>query len=134
MGIASSQPHRIYHPQEEGEWIEVRQLGGAALDHAAKEGTHRIFETARAMGADLFIALREQREEIAAADTDPNRDPLSGYDALALLDAGVLAWSYSERVTKTAIRDLDPVTRDWAAREILKLSLPPGEDEVKNSA
>ena len=129
MALISNLAVRRDIPHEPGEWIEFRPLGWLDLERARTAQTSRVLRNAREMGAEVFSSLtdRERPAETAA-------DPLAGYDRWELLSASIAGWSYADRLNKDAIARLDEQTALWAAREVLALSEPPTEEQLKNSA
>jgi len=116
-------------PGEPGEWLKLRMLPGKKLEEARETQTRRLLSTFRAMGAEGAEALakfnaREAAEELAA-------DPLAEYDIDTLLRAGIIGWSYEEKLTPQAIEELDGRVRRWAAEQLISMSLP-SEAEAKN--
>jgi len=110
-------------------------LGGKKLQEAIDEQTARQLAIFRQMGKDGVEALKGMTS--VEADAVLAANPLSNYDIDVLLRAGVIAWSYDEKLTPQALGELDEETRTWAATEILKLSKPslfePPEEIEKNS-
>lgn len=117
-------------PHENGEWMRLRMLPGKKLQEARDEQTYKQLMLFRKMGADGVEAIQKASRQDAEAAL--KADPLSAYDIDVLLRAGIVAWSYDEKVTPQAIEELDETTRRWAAEELLKMSLP-SEADTKNS-
>jgi hypothetical protein len=109
-------------PHEEGEWLRLRMLGGKKLQEARDVNSDRALATFRKMGAEGIQAIQKMTRQ--DADAALKTDPLAEYDIDVLLRAGIVAWSYDEKVTPQAVEELDEATRKWAATEILKMSLP----------
>lgn len=110
---------RLDIPNEEGSWVEIRMLSGKKLDEARAAKLQLIFEMARAMGTELGDRIAQQNR-----DTDDDEaDPLAAFDVDTVLRGGIVSWSYKERVTPENIGDLDEATRNWAAKEIVALTV-----------
>lgn len=123
--LTSKVKKRIDIPHEPGEWLEIRQLSGKALERAASAKAMQLMESFRALGGDVlrFLQDQEQRTSILAqGDAEAAQNPLVRYDIDTVLRCGIVGWSYDAKLTTETIEDLDPVTRDWAAKEILALS------------
>jgi hypothetical protein len=122
---------RLAIPDEPNDWMELRALGGNAKQEAEEVQQRKALEMAKLAGQELL----EQMDTFDAAKARAalEADPLQKYDAETVVRKGIVSWSYPERVTPLNIADLDALTRDWAAREILKLT-EEAETERKSKA
>jgi hypothetical protein len=118
-------------PHEEGEWFRFRMLSGRQLEEASDRITAKYMATVRAIGTESLQALAKDATE--ATEPEVPRDPVASYDVETLLKYGVVAWSYQDKLSPQMLSDLDDVTRVWAAREILDLTLPKPEDSGNGS-
>ena len=130
-------------PTDSGQSITIRKLAPKHLKAASRAAQMESLEDLKAIGGPAF--LREltalgadetaQRETVKAA---AKADPLMTFDRLTLLEHGVTAWTYERALGPEALEDLDDETREWLAREVLKLARPAlfaedeGEAEQKN--
>ncbi|HET6498164.1 MAG TPA: hypothetical protein VFH17_03815 [Coriobacteriia bacterium] len=104
-------------PHEPGEWLTIRRLSGKAIERARSEFSREVIGV---FGRDMLEGMKSQADaDEAAPETEPN--PLAGLDVSTVLRCGITAWSYGKRVQPEQVDDLDEVTRDWAAREIIAL-------------
>lgn len=117
-------------PGRPGEWMRFRALGGSALRASREEKTRRTLGDMRAMGGEVVRQIQEMNREEAAATLAA--DPLAQHEIDVLLSGGIVAWSLDEKINPRNIADLPEDVQEWAAREILQLSLPT-EDTEKNS-
>lgn len=123
---------RLEVPHEEGEWIDVRQLGWAELDECRNEVTRRFFENLKTIGSDVvreFTALQQSDPaaiEAARAQADSGVDQ---FDKALLLAKSVTAWSYQPGFSVDLLPQLDERTTDWLYRAIVALYTDSGESE-----
>ena len=126
--LTNTQVTRRPIPHEPGQWVETRLLGWHQLDEAMEVRRSAAFKTMRelaAAGAGLGRAVASaDRDGVASAARALEADPSREYDALTVLRYGVVAWSYEPPVTEQALKDLDPVTKGWLVRAILRLEDP----------
>ena len=127
MALRSGIVTRQEIPGEDGEWVDLRQLGWKDLDSARRARQTDSFDSLRAMGKDLYQMIQETRSDTSAAS---EIDPLTMYDLGTVLELGIAAWSYDAPVTPETIATLDPETADWAARQIV--GVRESEDDRKN--
>lgn len=114
-------------PSEPGEWLKLRMLPGKKLEEAREAQLMKLLTKVRAMGAEGVNAFKEFNPQRAAEES--RADPLADYDIETLLRAGIIGWSYEEKLTPQAIEELDETVRRWAAEELLKMSIPTEADE-----
>lgn len=126
--ITSRIQKQVSIPHEPGEWFKFRMLSGRQLEEAGDAQQARYLSVAKLLGSEVFDSFRkESNEEPVQADATPE-DITRGYHVDTVLKYGVIGWSYPEKITPQTLGDLDDVTRAWAAREILTLTLPKPED------
>ena len=109
-----------------GQTVTVRKLAPRALAEAARvQQMAAVVEARRmqeAMGAEMFETVsRVKSSEIKALR---EADPVSLYDRVSLMSAGVVSWTLERVVGIEAFEDLDDDTQDWLATAILRLSKP----------
>jgi len=117
-------------PHEPGEWLRIRMLPGRKLEEAQEANSRLRIGYVREMGADILQALRGESRP-APEDAAAEPDLLDGWHVDTLVRAGIVGWSYEDKLTQQAIDDLDGQTRVWAAGEILSYSRP-SEVQRKN--
>ena len=139
MAIVTGLMKRVEIPNEEGQWLKIRQLSWRQREKASDARTDAVLNRVKGMGAELIKQLQgaETRPEVEGALADPSVN----YDKLLVLQYGIAEWSYPEKLTvgvkgklafSDAIENLDDATADWAMREILAFSSPPPEEQQKN--
>jgi len=122
--LAKAQTARIFSAMD-----TIDSLGGAEKFSAFQSAVRN------AQGAPAAEAPAPDPSvpEVSAADiAAAQADPLNAYDQYKLLEYGVKDWRGPDTndpetgekipVSVEAIEDLDPITLEWAAREILRLS------------
>jgi len=119
MLIDISKTERLEHPDEEGQWIEIRPLLATELDRAKEAQVKRIL----AVWGDTIkdMASPVNRERVV----DDLATRVQQFDAEILLNACIVAWSYEAPVNKGNIAKLDGVTRDWLVEEVIKRNTRP---------
>lgn len=135
-------------PHEPGETITIRHLSARQLEEAREARVNAAIDRMRHQGAELVKVFhdagREQLEKAAGVkseDVDAAlEDPLNDYDRFTLLMHAVVDWTYEQKVPKNPfdrkelIGELDEVTVDWLAREVLAFSIPDrSEGATKNA-
>jgi hypothetical protein len=113
----------------DGHTVTIHKLSGK--DYEAAQFEHMVgVATGRGRNwAQRFVRLASQG---TATDADAQRvlnDPLSGFDRLSLVKAGVSAWSYlvsdqPKPVTAAAIEDFDDESLELLATQVLRLTKP----------
>lgn len=124
---------KIDIPHEPGQWMQFRRLNGRRLAACVEKRQEGAMSRMKTLGADGMAIIRDAakgREEAAVV-----ADPLDQYDRDTLLISGVASWSY-EADPKSELESedggLDPITSEWAARQILKFNdLIPADAETK---
>ena len=132
MGLVTHiPPKRVYVPEEDGQWVEIRKLSGSQLNKARRAAATAAIQQAREFGGDLFAVIsRADPREIR----DVVQQPEHGLDPDTLLHAAVVAWSYADPIDAEHLDALDSETREWLVREIAKFSTRNRtEEETKNS-
>ena len=128
-------------PHERDQWMQFRRLSWFELNEAAEAAERRSVKKMNQFGSEAVEAIIASHEKTAAAtaDTDgdgdatPTKAPTVGsYDRESLLESGIVAWSYEEKVSPKTIKQLDAKTARWAAEQIFELSREETEDERKN--
>ena len=105
-------------------------LNWLTLDRSKRIRSAELTKESTTLSPEIIDKLRAEISAARAAGTDV-ADPLVRHDRLTLLSHGIAAWSYGDTITP---EDLDARTAEWAAREILALSEPTGDDIKKGSS
>ena len=114
--LTGDRTRRVPIPHEDGEWVELKELSGRQLRKVKKARFKEIILDAKDMGPELMKALTR----IDAADVEAAaRDPLAEYNIDALLEEGIVAWSYEDEVGKETIGQLDQKTEQFIARQLV---------------
>ena len=123
MAIVTNITKRVDMPHEEG-WMEFKKLSWRQLELAAEIQTEDSLKRMKALGGDMLKALRGLAKE--------QEQEAQKYDRAAILECGILKWSYDEEVSKENIDLLDEETASWAYSEILSMHQRT-EEETKNA-
>src|SRR4029077_1191315 len=126
MGVIQNVTRRAEVPFEPGKFFAFRMLSWISLDVARQARIEAIAKQAR-----VFSGLRELLPPRTDGAGDAEADRLQSYDRLTLLKLGVATWPYDGDVD---VEQLDEQTAEWAARQILDLSVPTGDDVKKGSS
>jgi hypothetical protein len=116
--------------------VTIRKLSARSLDSARQAKSMESMAQIRALGGDIFKAMREaenHRERIAA---DPNAQAearYSSYDREAVIRSGVESWTDPRTVDK-GLETMDEETAELLSRAILDLSLPPIDKAAQEAA
>jgi hypothetical protein len=146
--LVSKEAIRLDIPHEEGEWVEVVKLPWVKLRAARKANEKENREIAKEFGAEFVKALSSSDDSEKAENRAKNliksqQYDESNFDTHILLDAGLVGWSYGEKVTPDAefkyvevdpksIDMLDERTVVWIKQEIINLTKPLTEAQEKN--
>jgi hypothetical protein len=125
--FASDTKKTIDLPFDPPHTITIQKLPGRHLGKAGQEHLYETVENLKRMGGPAF-----QRELQALGDEGKRKDlidqykadPLNSYDVDTLITKGLKAWSYEKPIDAPTIEDLDDQSRDFIAREILRLTKP----------
>ena len=118
MLIDTSKTERLEHPDEAGQWVEIRPLLANELDRAREAQIKRILAVWGDTIKDMMgPANRERADDLATR--------VQQFDAEILLTACIVAWSYEAPVNKGNIAKLDGITRDWLVEEVVKRNTRP---------
>ena len=131
MALVTGLTKKLDIPGEDGQWITIRQLSWRQRERASEARTDQVMGRLKSMGPDILRELQgaQARPDVQAATADP----LTAYDKALVLQFGITAWSYGDKVKPDDIDELDEATADWAAREIIAFSSPPTEEQQKNA-
>ena len=141
MLVTKDTTEQVPIPHEDGQWMQFRRLSWLEMTEAAETAERRSVKKMTQFGSEAVGAIIASHEKTAAAtaDTDgdgdatPTKAPTVGsYDRESLLESGIVAWSYEEKVSQKTIKQLDAKTARWAAEQIFELSREETEDERKN--
>lgn len=150
--LVSKEPERLDVPHESGEWIEIMKLSWKQLKAARKKQEQEQREVMKDFGPAFLRALTSSEDgEKKARSFLKNREyDESNFDTEVLLESAILSWSYKEKKDEKNEKDeedervgikvnlenielLDELTAIWLKQEIINLTRPPDEEEVKNS-
>lgn len=129
--LIKDQKTRLDIPHEDGQWVEIRRLSWRELDKAREAQQVRAMSAMKSMGGDVLEALRGAQSD--GARDARQQSPQLVYDRATVLHAGLVAWSYDEKVTPEHIDQLDPVTADWLFRQIVEQHAESDETKKKDS-
>lgn len=121
---------RVPIPHEPGQWMELRRLSWTQLDQAKRARSDAAMKNLADQPGEVRELMRDTAS-VRSAVVEVERDPLAEYDVATLLALGIHAWSYDEPPIAEHFADLDPVTADWAAREILAPTQRTEEDRAE---
>lgn len=115
--------------------MTLRQLGWRQLAEAEEARSATVLRNLKTMGGELMRELQSvNRADVQQqAAVEQQADPLAKYDQAIILYEGIAAWSYSSKPTPQEIDSLDANTARWAATEIVKMGMPPIEQEIEDS-
>lgn len=134
MLAGSLPPTRLEVPHEQGEWIEVRQLGYVELENCRDEATNQFFAKMKQFGPEVvaeFARIQASNPNlIAEAQAAREKaDAADEFDRDALLKASVVAWSYTPAYTADLLTQLDERTASWLFRTIVGMYTGEGESD-----
>lgn len=127
--FASHTQQTIALPSEPGQTVTIRKLSGAQYDEAQFDHMLGVAKGRGRNWASTFLRRAAAGTATAADATKVLRDPLSGFDRIALVKGGVVAWTFEDAgtptpVTAAAIEDLEDEPLELLATAILKLTKP----------
>lgn len=120
MIVDKNQTTRIYHPEEEGVWVDVVKLTGTELDLAEANSTTETL--------DKYAKHMATLQALPDRTDSPDRDLLrrkAKYDADTLIQLAVKSWSLEMAVSPENLALLDGVSRDWLHTEIVLMNTRP---------
>jgi hypothetical protein len=114
--------------------VVIRKLAPRHLEKAAKEAQRKSLDDFKAMGGAAFLKEWQDVTDKKPDAPDVAPDPMHGYDAVTLLESGIVSWTFTEKdaddkdvpvaLTRENIEDLDDETLTLLSREVLMLSKP----------
>ena len=127
--FASTSTRTIALPSAPGQTVTIHKLSGKAYDEA--QYAHMI-GVATGRGRNWATTFLRRAAAGTATTADAAKvlaDPLSGFDRLALVKGGLVAWTCEEAgqpkpVTEAAIEDLEDEPLEFLATAILRLTKP----------
>jgi len=140
MAIVDTTAIDIPVPHEKDASFGFRRLPWVDLKQARQieESAQRV--VAREFGAAFVseIAKGEEGNKEAVLDAmDDAQYRASNFDTFKLLELGIVHWSGETydgvKVSKKSISQLDAITADWAAQQIVDITRPPTEEETKKA-
>lgn len=116
--FASDTQETIALPMDPPHTVTIRKLRGGEYEQAQVDGLKR---SARSWADQLQVAVNTGRLEDLKTKVN---DPLFGFDRVAVIQAGLMAWTYDDPPTPARIADLDDEAMEFLARAILTLTKP----------
>ena len=117
MLIDVNKTERLNHPDEKGQWVDVRPLLATEMDEAREKKVKHILALWGDAIKDATPSGRTQTDDLASR--------VQQYDASILLDSAIKAWSYEVEANPENIARLDGPTRDWLVEEVVKRNTRP---------
>jgi hypothetical protein len=130
-------------PFDAGQWVIVRKLTGRQIEAAQAAHAGAMADGGARTWAARFRRILERAATPDAEILQAIADPLTGYDRFALVRAGLVAWSYPQKIHVRAekgsdvllrkadqeardaiVDDLDDESIDFIATEVLRLTKP----------
>lgn len=131
MAVVTSIEIEVQIPHEPGESMTFRKLGWKQLQKARDLRSREGLETLKAMGPEMQRAMADAQN--TGATEAALRDPANRYDRATLLQAGIVRWSYREKCNPANIDALDPMTAEWAFRELVALNDPQETEDARGN-
>lgn len=131
--MLKSEPVRIDVPHEENTWFDFVKLSWKQLRRARKLAEEEQREIAKSFGAEFVAALTKGDEDRARKLIQEQQYNVTNFDLEALLENGIVGWSYDAPINPDTIEQLDERTAVWAAQTIIDLTKPPSEVDEKKS-
>ncbi len=132
--LTGNRTRRVDIPDEEGQWVELRELSGRQLRKIKKVKFKDTIQDSREMGGELMAAIAGVKQEDLKASA---KDALAEYDMDELLEAGIVVWSYVDddgnpvAVNSDNIGQLDQKTEKFIAMQLV--GAEEEEDQKKDS-
>jgi hypothetical protein len=117
-------------PGTDGQTVTIRKLAPKHLEAASDALSLKSMAQIDKFGGLERVTAMQQLGAKGKADVDETQrvempaDPLRGFDALTLIEKGVVSWTCEEPVGIEAFEELNEDTCDWLAKAILKLARP----------
>jgi hypothetical protein len=117
----------------------VKKLSFKSLEDAAQERQRKATAQSVAIGKgfaefqrEVQKSLKADAEATEALKTLLEKNPISQYDRMTLLERGIVSWTLTETPTTDEIADLDEETATLLVARIWSLSRPKTQEERKN--
>jgi hypothetical protein len=116
--------------------ITICKLSGSQIDKALEAKSDTAIRSLRAMGGELFAAMRtpdaleEARANLEAKKADKRAERLRSFDKKSVLESAIVSWSDGD-VTPEKIANLDVEVYDKVYEEVIDLTYgtgAPGKD------
>lgn len=135
LALVTLQRRRLEVPHEAGQFFELQPLTGAQRDLADNARTKAVLSLFEGVDERLLDRMtKTEKTEEPAAKVDDSELNLGKYDLDVVIKYGLVNWSYDVPCNDEAKAQLDAQTRDWAAMEILKMSVRTLPESVASSA
>lgn len=105
-------------PGEPGQAVTLRPLSWKRLERCKNAKLKTQLESMAGLDMAAFASLRTPETATPAKPETP--DVLQTYEQGEVLRLGVVGWTYEEPFSADALDDLDPLTAEAIARELLK--------------
>lgn len=115
--IDTSKTERLEHPNEKGQWVDIRPLLATEMDEARDKRIKHILDMWGDTIKGATAGKATQQDDIASR--------VQQYDSETLLNAAIKAWSYEGEINSANIARLDGSTRDWLVEEVVKSNTRP---------
>lgn len=120
--IFASYTHKtIQVPDDAPQTVTIRKLTGREVELAQAENRQDVI-AGRGWATRLQQRLNKATTDAEAAAV--LNDPLNGYDRLTMCRAGIISWTYDQKLTPVSVSDIDDERLEHFATEILKLTKP----------
>jgi hypothetical protein len=123
-------------PHEDGAWMSFRILSARELDEAEHVKRQTAMDQQLEM-ANKLTPERLQALKSPATEGTPSTDNVEdSYDKATLIKYGLHACAECDPCADDSKADLDPLTRDWAVKQILEMNVRPlaiGNDSERSS-
>ena len=146
MLVTKDTTEQVPIPHEDGHWMQFRRLSWLEMTEAAEKAERRSVAKMTQFGSEAVGAIMSSHEakqamQTAAATADTDGDApktakvptVKSYDRESLVVNGIVAWSYEEKVSPKAIKQLDAETARWAAEQVFELSRERTKEERGNA-
>ncbi len=128
--LVTGEPVQREIPHEPGQHFLLNRLSWKQLRKARSLQEDYSRESAKAWGAEFLEVLSkggDRAEGEIRKVLQERRYQAANYDTGYLIDMGLAAWSYDASCDSENKAALDERTTQWAAQEIIDLTMPPSE-------
>ncbi len=108
-------------PGDPDQTITIRMLAPEHLEAAAKSQQRKVMHDLREMGG---MAILKEFETLKTTGDVRAADPMLLFDRVTLLEKGIIAWSYEQKISRATCADLTEEVAEYVGREALRLAKP----------